>query len=419
MDDMRHADLRQAIGAAEDEIFRRFVHPRFGFLLDYAGRNGEADFPDAADMQACRPNAMAWWTPVENGAFFTGLMLAVLSARPEAWRRPQTVDRARGLARALMRLGTVGERPGFVARSIAEDGKSHPPVGSDDQTSPWLYGFWRYLNSGIPSAAERETITAAMIGLCRALMETGWSMPCDAGPTFGYRGSWAHFNFVHAPRLLFAHRIMAELDSANRDHWLRLYAERLHERDNNKGPSRLELCARGALYGNPGSWIGYPDNPPFWISATAQAGLAEMAALETDPAIAEMFRAGLQANGEAALHYISQHRWFDNDEPTAYRLDWRGLNAHWLDQPDIDTALAVANRQRLDWFRSNPRKIYEEHLMREPLWAGWIALLSGDAEVVARATPLIRAAVQHYRWERLYSGAFFVTSLYPMGLAEG
>jgi hypothetical protein len=416
MDDLRRADMRQAIAAAEDEIFRRFVHPRFGFLFDYAGRNGEADLPTAEDMTACRPNAMAWWTPVENGAFFTGLMLAGLSGQAGPWRRAGTAERARGLAEALLRLGTVGKRAGLIARSVAEDGQSHPPVGSDDQTSPWLYGFWRYLQSDIPTAAERETITAAMIRVCTALCRTGWSMPCDGGPEFGYRGSWVHFNFVHAPRLLFAHRVMAELDVANRDEWLTLYRERLHERDNNKGPSRIELCARGALYGNPGSWIGYPDNPPFWISATAQAGLAELVQLETDPVVREAFRSGLKANGTAALHYVGQHRWFDNDEPTAYRLDWRGLNSHWREQADIDTALTVANTQRLDWFRSNPRKIYEEHLMREPLWAGWIALLSGDADVVAAVTPLLRQAVGHYQWDKLYSGAFFVTALYPAGL---
>lgn len=418
MDDLRRADMRQAIAAAEDEIFRRFVDRRFGFLYDYAGRSGEVDLPDAADMAACRPNAMAWWTPVENGAFFTGLMLAGLASQPAAWRRTDSVTRARSLAKALMRLGQVGRRAGFVARSVAEDGTSHPPVGSDDQTSPWLYGFWRYLKSDIPDVGERESITRAMIGVCRALLATGWSMPCDGGPGFGYRGSWAHFNFVHAPRLLFAHRIMAELDAANRDEWLTLYYERLAERDNNKGPSRLELCARGALYGNPGSWIGYPDNPPFWISATAQAGLAELVALETDPDVRAAYTSGLRANGAAALHYVGHHRWFDNDEPTPYRLDWRGLNSHWREQGDIDTALAVANTQRLDWFRSNPRKVYEEHLMREPLWASWIALLSGDAEVIAAVTPLIRQALGHYRWERLYSGAFFVTALYPGWLAE-
>ncbi len=40
----------EAIAAAEDEIFRRFFN-RWGFVLDYAGLDGEVDYPTAADMR--------------------------------------------------------------------------------------------------------------------------------------------------------------------------------------------------------------------------------------------------------------------------------------------------------------------------------------------------------------------------------
>ena len=148
----------EAIGAAEDEIFRRFFN-RWGYVLDYAGLNGEVDYPSAEDMRESRPNGMSWWSPVENGAFFTGLLLAGLSRQE---RTPKTIERARAAAAGLMRLASVGKRRGFIARAVADDGVSHPVVGSDDQTIPWLYGLWCYTRSGNPSDDERHQVEAAM-----------------------------------------------------------------------------------------------------------------------------------------------------------------------------------------------------------------------------------------------------------------
>jgi hypothetical protein len=401
-----HESVEAAIAAAEEEVFRRFFS-EWGFMLDYAGRNGEVDTPTAADMRESRPNGMSWWSPVENGAFFTGLLLAALSRQP---RGPRTAERAKAAAAGLLRLASVGKRRGFIARSVAADGESHPVVGSDDQSIPWFYGLWCYLRSDLPEAGERTRIEAKMREVGTALRDTGWQMPTDGGPRFGYRGSWGHFNFIHAARMLFTHRIMAELDTANRADWLELYYERLHERDHNRGPSRLELLQKGAAYLYPGSRISYPENPPFWISASSQAALREMADLEEDPDIRARFEEGLAANARAAMHYIGQHRWFDNDEPTPYRLDWRYLNDHWRPQADVDAALDVANTQRPHWFWGNPRKVYEEHTMREPLWAAWVVEAAGNAQIRVEAGAEIAAALQHYRWDRLYSSSFFIVT---------
>ncbi len=396
-----------AIAAAEEEVFRRFF-TKWGYVLDYAGLDGEVDYPTADDMRESRPNGASWWSPVENGAFFAGLLLAGLSRQK---RGSRTAERARATAEGLMRLASVGKRAGFIARAVVEDGAAHPVVGSDDQSIPWLYGLWCYIRSGLPGEDERRTIEAKMREVCRALRATGWSMPTDGGPAFGYRGSWAHFNFIHAARMLFAHRVMAEIDPDNRDEWLTLYYERLHEKDHNAGPSRLELCRKGTGYLYPGSWIRYPENPPFWISSASQAALRELHDLEEDRDIRAAFREGLDANARAARHHVRQAQWFDNDEPTPYRLDWRFLNAWWRPQPDIDTALGVANTQRPHWFHGNPRKVYEEHTMREPLWAAWVVERSGNAEIQAEAAAEISAALRHYRWDRLYSGTFFISTL--------
>ncbi len=135
-----------------------------------------------------------------------------------------------------------------------------------------------------------------------------------------------------------------------------------------------------------------------------------MRALEEDPEIRAAFDQGIEANARAAQHYVGQYRWFDNEEATPYRLDWRFLNDHWRPQDNIDTALDVANTQRPHWFWSNPRKVYEEHTMREPLWAAWIVKLADIPALRDTARAEREAALTHYRWDRLYSGTFFIVA---------
>lgn len=56
-----------------DIVWKRFIRMPYGHLLDYAGKSGEAYYPTAEECKKCMPNSLGWWTPIENGAFFTGL----------------------------------------------------------------------------------------------------------------------------------------------------------------------------------------------------------------------------------------------------------------------------------------------------------------------------------------------------------
>ena len=49
----------------------------------------------------------------------------------------------------LLFLASLGHTPGFIARGVATDGKTTYPMGSNDQTTPWLYGLWRYVQDGL------------------------------------------------------------------------------------------------------------------------------------------------------------------------------------------------------------------------------------------------------------------------------
>lgn len=46
-------------------------------------------------------------------------------------------------------LNSISEVKGFVGRGMSTDGKSHYPMGSNDQTMPWFLGLWRYWEAGV------------------------------------------------------------------------------------------------------------------------------------------------------------------------------------------------------------------------------------------------------------------------------
>src|SRR5688500_2524612 len=68
-------DAKDLAEAAHQEIWKRFVDPRFDVLLHYAGLNGELILPTAEQCRNAQPNGMSWSTPIEDGPFFGGLYL--------------------------------------------------------------------------------------------------------------------------------------------------------------------------------------------------------------------------------------------------------------------------------------------------------------------------------------------------------
>jgi hypothetical protein len=58
----------------------------------------------------------------------------------------------------LHSLNSISDVKGFVGRGVSSDGRSHYPMGSDDQTGPWFIGLWRYYDSGLATDEEKERI---------------------------------------------------------------------------------------------------------------------------------------------------------------------------------------------------------------------------------------------------------------------
>ncbi|MEN9944674.1 MAG: hypothetical protein RLY18_632, partial [Pseudomonadota bacterium] len=95
---------------------------------------------------------------------------------------------------------------GFVGRGVSTDGKSHYPMGSNDQTLPWFLGLWRYWQSGIATEAEKAKITQHLVTTAEEIVRLGWKMPAEK--PFGTRGSFEGFHFEEVSRKLFTMRAL-------------------------------------------------------------------------------------------------------------------------------------------------------------------------------------------------------------------
>ena len=85
---------------AHAELWNRFVD-QHGIIRDYVG-----DLPTPEDCALGKPNAIGWWSPIEDGPMFTGLYLPAVCER--ARRTGNAVDKedARRLDRKSTRLNS-------------------------------------------------------------------------------------------------------------------------------------------------------------------------------------------------------------------------------------------------------------------------------------------------------------------------
>ncbi|MDR3406174.1 MAG: hypothetical protein P4L99_27050 [Chthoniobacter sp.] len=393
----------EAAGVAQiihDEVWRRFVDPH-NIVVDYTDLDGTFPRATADECREGKPNALGWWTPTENGSMFNGFYLDAAINRWKISRSEVDKAKARRLADGLFFLSSLGP-PGFIARNVADDGKTPYPMGSNDQTSPWFYGLWRFLHEGLATPPERERIVARMTEVAEVLAANRWLMPCNTGAPAPFRGSFAGFGWESAPRLLFVLKAMHDLTRAPK--WADLYQKAVEERGAAPGAttpplSRLEICAQGMEFRGK-----YRHS---WTCASGIVCLRGLWEMETIPTYLRAYTQGLVASVTLAAESLPLAAQFNNDTTAVCLIDWRVLNEWWQPQHSEIEAVNVAERQARELGRLSPRRGPEFNLVRESLFAAWIVTLCPDRAIVEPHRPAILQAIQHFDVKRLYYSQFF------------
>jgi hypothetical protein len=151
----------------------------------------------------------------------------------------------------------------------------------------------------------------------------------------------------------------------------------------------------------------------FWIYVGTQAGLARLAAGETEPVVQAAYRKGLAVNAAFAVPAAESYARFDNaDQGFFGTADWRAANPTWFPQPTQAEAERLA--KIVDYKKRGPRKNYESTWMRHPLAAAAVIALSGDTS----GRPLVLKAVSHYDYAKLNMAEFFFAEVAYYALPE-
>ncbi|MDR1270725.1 MAG: hypothetical protein LBK82_14510 [Planctomycetaceae bacterium] len=132
--------LQEKAEQVNRNILERFISPH-NTMYDFVDLNGEISLPTGEECQNNIPNALGWWSPIENGGYFGGIYSISQCMRYEQAKTPENREKVKRLVNGLYKLQDIGNVPGFIARGIAADGKSTYPASSADQTMPFIIGL--------------------------------------------------------------------------------------------------------------------------------------------------------------------------------------------------------------------------------------------------------------------------------------
>ena len=325
-----------------------------GLLLDYVG-----DIPDAKEIAELKPNAMGWWTPIENGSMFTGEWLPALMSEGPA--KKALVERC---VRGLLRMSEVSDVPGFIARGTGLDGKSHYPCGSNDQTDPWFLGLVEYCRWPHADPAVRSNVVGRLVSVARALEVNQWGVPCDGAFKGENRGSLnaKRMPFWGKSRLLYTLKALHLLTGDA--HWGELYM-------GIKTSCIAEIEAGGEV---DSKCFKSCFDSGVWIYVASAQMLARLIELEDNAADRERMRKGLLHYAERVAPQMELCSRYDNEKVRPFRYaNWRdGYN--WRPQKTQKEAESVAYSPRREVL--GDRKDHERRFMANPLAAAAVCALA-------------------------------------------
>lgn len=381
---------------ADEALWAAFVSSH-GLLHDYVG-----ELPTPEDCRDCRPNAMGWWSPIENGPMFTGQYLVGLCHKARRTGDARDAERCRRLAEGLLLCAEVPETPGMICRGVGSDGRCHYPLGSTDQTLPWFEGLDAFPRSGLCAESLRKRIVARLVEIGNALKRTGWRMPCDGKFSSEFRGEMKDDSlpFRGATAYLFVLRALA--DATGDWTWRSLYRTARDETYSGLSLTRLEVCECG--YRIDTEDAGFKMEPHlFWIYTPASLALRELANREEEPMAAAKFRAGLDKGAVAASRFVLAAKDYPNTSEHPFKYaNWR-QGWIWRPQSTQKEAEAVAGDGNPEVLGT--RKELERRTMTAPLAAAVICACAG------RNAAEIAAAVTHYDYSTPSLCEFFLAPL--------
>ena len=387
------ADFKQIADRIQDQIMNRFAD-KFGIITDYRGLNGEIVLPVPEECEQNIPNVKGYWTPIENGGFFTGLYLVGQCKRYGTERTEKNRAVIRRLVSGLCKLQDVAEVPGFIARGVGKDGKCHYGSSSSDQFFPWVIGLDAYLDTDIPNPDERKMLVRRLLDTAEELEKRNWRLP-DESKIFPSCGNLASASYHAAARLLLFFQILEKHTGDLR--WGRL-KEQFSTQKFRDGSTRLDMIARG-----PGKMMSIWN---VWWLVNDQYAVRCLLDVEKDPAVRARLEDGLTNAAEAARPLVFSYKNFKPD--LAFSPDWHKIIASGAQSQNNGKEFQMLFlRQLSKWRKVSPAIAEEKETLLPAFSAAWIIVLTGDKKRIDAIRPDLRRMIQFSDCTKLYYATFF------------
>ena len=364
------------------DIFEKRFFTRDKVLLDYAGLNGEVILPTPEECALNKPNALAWVTPIENGAMFNGILLpGVLNC----WKKapsPKLADFARDLLKGLFSLQDKSPVPGCILRGVGSDGKCHYPGSSNDQVVPFLLGLWEFANSPLATPEERKECRQRCYTVVKALEKNKWVIP-GAKPGFE-RGSLRSNGTSSNCHLLLAAIILDEMEGGNR-------VEKILQ-----DPKKRKSIAKGfpKVGERCGSWYACHNYYIMRMLVDRVKGEAEK----------KLLRDSIHLTALEALPALKA--WKNYKEGLKFDPDWRIMNKKWYPQKNCKEAASIPGQSKL--YKDISPAYMNEHLtIMIPLSSAWMGLFTKDEKVRREVIRHVLPMIQAIPYEKLYCSTHF------------
>lgn len=407
-----NSQLNEKIEYLHNIVFKRFVRKPYGQILDYSEKNIEdTPIPTPEECEAGMPNALSWWVSIENGTFFTGLYLYTLVEHYEKNPSESLLADITLLLNGMFLSQDVGKIKGFIARGVGTDGKSHYPIGSDDQTGPWLLSLFRVWRSPSFEKELKDEIANRITIVAQTLYENDMHIVTEFPGHF--RGQFKHQDWRGSCKNLLTFGIMSQIHGGK---WTKLYEEAQLEHPDNNIYNRLDLVSQGFAH----EMVKNNGLIQMWINICGHLCLRELSII--DPTNKDKYLLGTKNNGKTAAWFLNDYKKFIPNLP--FDSDFRKLNQfHIPFDVDSKDSVNVAVKSALDmchYWEKNivPARAQEHGPLAQSLFAIWIAITSSEEAVANKAKEALIDCINNtVNWEELnLCYAFVAESAWLFGL---
>ncbi len=387
-------------------VWKRYIRMPYGHLLDSAEVDGTAVIPTAEECRNYIPSILAWTTPIADGAMFGGLYLYALLKKYEIEPSDALKEQLHTLVDGLLLLCDISDVDGFIARGVADDGKTHYPCSANDQTGPWILGLYKATKSTAFNDNEKKEIEKRLSRTLKGFIANDWHFKNEWEGTA--LGSFKTGDYRNCAKFLFAAAVARELGIIPNEEFLKYANEKplgfvtsdKFVSNDSEIPesglfSRREILAQGFSHDmTRASWL-----IQFWITVCAHLSVLELKELDQDGK--DFYERGLYLNAVTANNFVREFDLYNPNEFPEFDHDWRKIVPKLNKYTAYEDILKEGQRANALYAEICPLRLHERQTLGQALFSAWIAVTGNDKKIADSAYKNLIQCVEQVDWDKV------------------